>query len=97
MPILRDTTGAQVEVEVLSQAEALQNGIGQSLLRLLPVVKGEDPIDASEAADACNAQLRIAKENEAAMVMLRTKDYINRTKHGVEDFLFELGLTSPEE
>lgn len=96
MPLLRDTTGTQVEVEVLSQAEALQNGIGQTLLRLLPVVEGEDPIGASEAADACNNQLRIAKENEAAMVMLRTKDYLNRTKHAVEDFLSELGLVPPE-
>lgn len=95
MTQLRRYDGSLVEVAHLYEAERIQKEIGEALLAKLPVLNGEEPFDARDAADACNDLLRIAKANEQAMVVLRSRDYIERTGESVDEFLVELGLLKP--
>lgn len=84
--------GSLVEVAHLYEAERIQKEIGEALLAKRPILNGEEPFDARDAADACNDLLRTAKANEDAMVVLRSQDYIERTGDNVDEFLVELGL-----
>lgn len=96
MTQLRRPDGSLVEVAHLYEAERIQKEIGEALLAKRPILYSEDPFDARDAADACNDLLRLAKANEAAMVALRSRDYVERTGDSVDEFLVEVRLVKPD-